>query len=204
MVKKALLCVTLVLSVLLGTSFAWKNTPELKKEIMEKEGAVKSSPKSPDAYFDMAITYAYTNKIESGLSALKKTADLCGDVKGYSKVLIMRYYPAVQKNPDDYKLRFRLAFSYYFGGYKKYAKDELKNVTVVAPKNPWAWGYMAIISVEDYFWSDALYQMKKSIYIDSNVAAFHLGLAQAYSKTGNNFGAVLETSEALRLRAMGF
>jgi hypothetical protein len=46
--------------------------------------------------------------------------------------------------------------------------------------------------------------MKKAIAIDSNVAAFHLGLGQAYYKMNNAMGGFFETAEALRLKALGY
>jgi len=46
--------------------------------------------------------------------------------------------------------------------------------------------------------------MKKAISVDSSVAAFHLGLAQAYYKVNMPFAGALEAGEALRLRALGY
>lgn len=179
-------------------------TKELANEIAEKESVVKRNSASPDASFDLAITYAYTNKIEAGLNELKKTADLAGDKKKYSRELIEKYYSLVQRNPSDWKIHFRLAFAYYFGGYKKYAIEELKNISVIDPKNPWPHGYMAIIYAEDENWQDGIKAMKKAISLDSNVAAFHAGLAAAYYKVNNPVPGFVEMAEALRLKAMGY
>lgn len=187
-----------------GISAAWTNTPELLGEIKQKEAAVQANPKSPDARFDLAITYAYTNKIEAGLDALKVTADLSGGTKKYARYLIEKYYAIVKGSPGNWKARFRLAFAYYFGGYKKQASNELQNVANLDPGNPWPYGYMAVIAAEEEHWQEGAKYMKKAIAIDSNVAAFHLGLAQAYYKTGNSFGGVMEAGEALRLRALGY
>jgi len=203
-VKKTTFVLLMFLSVLAVPSFAWVNTPELLKEIEQKEAAVKACPNSPDARFDLAITYAYTNKIEAGLDALKVTGNIAGDTKKYARHLIEKYYEIVKKDPRDWKSRFRLAFAYYFGGYKKLASNELQNVANLDPRNPWPYGYMAVIAAEDEHWQDGIKYMKKAIAIDSNVAAFHLGLAQAYYKTGNSFGGVMEAGEALRLRAIGY
>jgi predicted Zn-dependent protease len=196
--------VFILLFILCGISFAWINTPELLKEIEQKEAAVKAAPNSPDARFDMAITYAYTNKIEAGLDALKVTGNIAGNTKKYSRYLIEKYYAEVIDNPGNWKARFRLAFAYYFGGYKKQASNELQNVANLDSKNPWPYGYMAVIAAEDERWQEGIKYMKKAISIDSNVAAFHLGLAQAYYKTGNSFGGVMEAGEALRLRTLGY
>lgn len=202
--RKVLVLFILLLAVSAAGVFAWVNTPELLSEIKQKEAAVQANPKSPDARFDLAITYAYTNKIEAGLDALKITGELAGDTKKYARYLIEKYYTKVKSSPTDWKTRFRLAFAYYFGGYKKLASAELQNIANLDPKNPWPYGYMAVIAAEEERWHDGISYMKKAIAIDSNVAAFHLGLAQAYYKTGNSFGGVMETAEALRLRALGY
>ncbi|MFA5105025.1 MAG: hypothetical protein WC527_07625 [Candidatus Margulisiibacteriota bacterium] len=201
---KIVFVLSIFLLIFTVRSFAWVNTPELLTEIELKEAAVKAAPNSPDARFDLAITYAYTNKIEAGLDALKVTSNLSGNTKKYSRCLIEKYYAIVKGNPRDWKARFRLAFAYYFGGYKKQASNELQNVANLDPGNPWPYGYMAVIAAEDERWQEGIKYMKKAIAIDSNVAAFHLGLAQAYYKTGNSFGGVMETGEALRLRALGY
>ena len=63
---------------------------------------------------------------------------------------------------------------------------------------------MAIILAEENKWDEAMFQMKKAISIDSNVAAFHLGLGQAYYKLNMPLAGALEAGEALRLRALGY
>ncbi len=194
----------LLLLLLASPILAWSNNAELKKEILEKESVVRQNPASADARFDLAITYAYTNRIEDGLNELTKTAQLAGDKKKYSRALIEKYYPLVGKSKNDWKIRFRLAFAYYFGGYTAYAKAELKNITLTTPGNPWPYGYMAIISADENKWDEAVSSMKKAISIDSNVAAFHLGLSQAYYKLNMPFPAALEAGEAIRLRALGY
>ncbi len=202
--KNSLPVACVLLLLLSGVLIAWVNSPELLSEIKEKEAAVQANPRSPDARFDLAITYAYTNKIEAGLDALKITAELAGDTKKYARCLIEKYYEKVKADPGNWKTRFRLAFAYYFGGYKKQATAELQNIANLDPRNPWPYGYMAVIAAEEERWRDGIAYMKKAISIDSNVAAFHLGLAQAYYKTGNSFGGIMETAEALRLRALGY
>lgn len=179
-------------------------TPEFAKEIAQKQAAVKANPRSPDANFDLAITYAYTNKVQEGLDMLKVTQGLCGDVPTYAKQLIERYYAIVQQNPKDWRARFRLAFAYYFGGYKKYSITEFFNIASIDPKNPWPYGYVAVIYGEENKWKEAIGYMKRAIALDSNVAAFHLGLALGYSKTGNPVGAMFEGGEAMRLKALGY
>jgi len=179
-------------------------TREFAKEIAQKQAAVKADPRSADANFDLAITYAYTNKVQEGLDMLKVTQSLCGDVPSYARVLIERYYSKVKRDPEDWKARFRLAFAYYFGGYNDYSVTEFLNIAAMDPKDPWPYGYIAVIYGYEDRWRDAVAYMKRAIAVDSNVAAFHLALALGYSKTGNHMGSLFEGGEALRLKALGY
>ncbi|MCX5748953.1 MAG: hypothetical protein NTZ10_01725 [Candidatus Saganbacteria bacterium] len=201
---KRYIAVAVLIFSMATAAFCWTMTAEFAKETAEKEAAVKASPRSPDALFDLAITYAYTNKVQEGLDTLKNVSKLVSDTKTYSRQLIERYYVEVQQNPKDWRVRFRLAFAYYFGGYKKYAVTELQNVAATDPKNPWPYAYIAVIYGEDDRWNEAVASMRRAISMDSNVAAFHLALALGYSKTGNPLGAMFEGGEAMRLKAMGY
>jgi tetratricopeptide (TPR) repeat protein len=194
----------ILIIMICAPAFSWTMTPEFAKEIAQKQAAVSANPKDPDAHFDLAITYAYTNKVQEGLDMLKETQGLCGDVPAYARKLIERYYAVVQKNPGDWRARFRLAFAYYFGGYKKYSIAEFFNIASIDPRNPWPYGYVAVICGEENRWKEAVGYMKRAIAIDSNVAAFHLGMALGYSKIGNPIASVFEGGEALRLKALGY
>ena len=187
-----------------SASLSWVMTPEFSREIAQKEAAVAKKPSSADAHFDMAITYAYTNKIKEGLDELKIAGSLVDDKPAYARQLIERYYPMVKKNPSDWRVRFRLAFAYYFGGYRDYAITEMQNIANIDPRTPWPWGYMAIIYAEQNKWNKAIECMRKAISIDSNVAAFHLGLGQGYYKVNRPTVGFSETLEALRLKALGY
>ena len=198
--------ISFLLAVLIiqSVSFGWTMTPQYAKEIAEKEAAVKGNPSSPDAHFDLAITYAYTNKVQEGLDELKKVSTLVPDHKAYARTIITKYYSQVEQSPSNWRIRFRLAFAYYFGGYKDYAIDELQNVANTDPKNPWPYGYMSVIQAEQGKWNKAVGSMKKAIALDSNVAAFHLGLGQGYYKLNIPMKGFSETMEAVRLKAMGY
>ncbi|MEK7376431.1 MAG: tetratricopeptide repeat protein, partial [Candidatus Margulisiibacteriota bacterium] len=201
MKSKKIWAVILMLLVSCSASFGWVMTQEFSGEIAQKEAASAKNPSSADAHFDMAITYAYTNKIQEGLDELKKTGALAGDRQGYARKIIERYYAAVKKNPSDWRARFRLAFAYYFGGYRDYSIQEMQNIANIDPTTPWPWGYMAIIYAEENKWDKAIESMKKAISIDSNVAAFHLGLGQGYYKINRPAAGFSESFEALRLKA---
>lgn len=190
-----------MIALLASVSNAWRITSELKKEIAVKKAAVRKAPKDPHAHFDLAITYAYTNNIQDGWAELKKVNDLNPEFRTEALNL---YIKKVTADPDDWRLRFRLAFAYYFNDKKKDAIRELQNVLLLDPYNVWAYGYIALIYGEMGDVDNAMVNVKKGLKIDSNVAALHLLLSEGYYKKGDSWKGFLERMEALRLRALGF
>jgi len=184
-----------------GFAFAWTLSPELAKEIAAKQKAVELNPKDPHAYFDLAITYAYSNRVEEGWATLRKVVEV--DPK-YPPVGLRTYQEKVIKNINDWKLRFRLAFALYFNGFKDEAIKEFENVIKLDPGNVWAYGYIATIYGEQGKIDEGIECTKKALAIDSNVAVMHFLLGQGYYKKGLSWQGFLETLEALRLRALGY
>jgi tetratricopeptide (TPR) repeat protein len=180
---------------------AWRITPELQKELAVKQAAVKADPKNADARFDLAITMAYSNNIQDGWTNLKKTVELDPD---FRKKALNEYIFRVTAEPNDWRLRFRLAFAYYFNDKKKDAIREFDNVLKLDPANVWAYGYNALIYGELNDVDTAISYTKRGLKIDSSVAALHLLLAEGYNRQGNKWGAMLEGMEAVRLRALGY
>ncbi|MBN3032496.1 MAG: tetratricopeptide repeat protein [Candidatus Saganbacteria bacterium] len=180
---------------------AWRITPELQKELNQKQAAVKADPDDADARFDLAITMAYTNNIQDGWNQLKKTVELDPD---YRKKGLDFYLKKVTASPNDWRLRFRLAFAYYFNDKKREAIRELDNVLILDPYNVWAYGYAALILGEMDEIDTALAYTKKGLKIDSNVAALHLLLSEGLYKKNDAWGGFVERVEALRLRALGY
>jgi len=181
--------------------YSWTITKELKADQEEKQWLVKVHPNDPQAHFELAITYAYTNKIEEGLNELKVVDKL--DSKFAPKALKI-YSVRVKMYPNDWKTRFRYAFTLYFNKKKQEAIKEFERVIKLDPKNVFAYGYIAIIYGELDEVSEAIDYCKEAIAIDSNVAALHLLLATGYYKKGQSGLGVQETFEALRLRALGY
>lgn len=198
--KKYLIVIScLLLSV--SCAHAWRITSELQNELKEKQAAVRANPKSADARFDLAITMAYTNNIQDGWSNLKKTVELDPD---YRKKGLELYIKEVTENPGDWRLRFRLAFAYYFNDEKRDAIRELDNVLKIDPYNVWAYGYIALIYGEIGDVDTAMDYTKRGLKIDSSVAALHLLLAEGYNRKGDKWRGFLEAMEAMRLRALGY
>jgi tetratricopeptide (TPR) repeat protein len=192
----------LIVSLLIiNSTDAWRITEELEEEIKIKKAAVKANPDDPHARFDLAITYAYTNHFVNGWNELKKTVDLDSE---FRKKGLETYIRKVNAEPNDWRLRFRLAFAYYFNEMKEEAIHELKNVLILDPYNVWAYGYIALIYGELEDVDAAMKYTKEGLAIDSNVAALHLLLSEGYYKKGDAWRGFLERMEALRLKSLGY
>jgi len=184
-----------------GSAEAWRITKELQQELSAKQAAVRANPRDPNTRFDLAITMAYTNNLQDGWTNLKKTVELDPDFK--SKGLEL-YINKVNQSPSDWRLRFRLAFAYYFNDKRKEAIEQLDNVLIIDPYNVWAYGYIALIYGEMNETDTAMGYTKRGLKIDSNVAALHLLLAEGLNRKGDKWGAFREGIEAVRLRALGY
>ena len=198
--RKALLIISCLL-LAVSCAFAWRITPELQKELDQKQAAVRANSKDADARFDLAITMAYTNNIQDGWNQLKKTVELDPN---YKKKGLDLYMKKVTDSPNDWRLRFRLAFAYYFNDKKKEAVRELDNVLILDPYNVWAYGYAALILGEMGNIDTAMVYTRRGLKIDSNVAALHLLLSEGLYKKNDSWGGFVERIEALRLRALGY
>src|SRR3989338_3369235 len=122
---KKILFLALLILLTVNSAYGWRISKELEQELKTKQAAVKADPKNPHARFDLAITMAYTNNIPDGWNNLKKTVELDPEFK---KKGLDTYIKAVTENTEDWRLRFRLAFAYYFNDRKKEAIRELDNV----------------------------------------------------------------------------
>ncbi len=205
--KRHIITSLLILMIILLASgtLAWTITKELKQELAEKKKAVEENPNSPYAHFDLAITYAYTNHLEEGLEELKKVDELN---KNFAPIALETFSREAEAHPDDWKIRFRLAFALYFNKEKREAIEVLKEIAEMDPKDDpkriWAYGYISLLYGELDETDEAIKWVKKAISIDSNVAALHLLLAAGYSRKGWGWNAFWEGVEALRLRALGY
>ncbi|MFA4858117.1 MAG: hypothetical protein WC901_00160 [Candidatus Margulisiibacteriota bacterium] len=203
------LCPSITIIVVIASLFfsfctpahAWTITPELKQEIIDKEEALDANPDSPMAHFDLAITYAYSNRIADGWEELKEVNKL--DPKFAPQGLAI-FQNKVAQCPNDWKLRYRLAFALYFNGKKLEAIQEFQNILKIVPNDPLSYGYIGLIQGENNEVDPAIQSIKKGLSIDSNVAALHLLLAAAYYKKNDSWAGFWEASEAVRLKALGF
>lgn len=182
---------------------AWKITKELQEEVWEKELEVELHPESPDALFDLAITYAYTNKIQEGYDLLTKVSD--ANPK-YAPIIISRYSKIVAKDRNDWRAWFRLAFGYFFAEPKRRDKaiESFKEVLRIDPKNVFAYGFIGTIYGEMKKPELGIEWIKKGLAIDSNVAVLHFVLGQGYYMIGDKGKGTAESVEALRLKVLGY
>jgi tetratricopeptide (TPR) repeat protein len=195
------LIVGLCLLILATSASAWQITKELQKELADKRAAVAQAPKDAHARFDLAITYAYTNHVQEGWDELKKVNDLDPDFKNVAYKI---YSQKVIANPADWRLRFRLAFAYYFAGKKSEAIRELKNVLILDPNNVFAYGYISLIYGEMNEIDQAIEYAKAGLKKDNLVAALHLLLSSGYYRKGDNWNGFWEGSTAVRLKLQGY
>jgi tetratricopeptide (TPR) repeat protein len=201
--QKGLLIVIAVLLVvsLSSNGFAWVISKELKQELLEKKAAAAKNPKDPSTLFDLAITYGYTNHLLEGIDTLKKINVIDPQFRFQALGI---YIKKVIEDPGDWKLRFRLAFVYYFNDKKTDSVREFENVLKIDPYNVWAYGYMALLYGEMGEIDKAISITKQALKIDSNVAALHLLLGEGYLRKGDFWGGWAERMEAIRLRALGY
>jgi tetratricopeptide (TPR) repeat protein len=204
--QKGIILYALFIVLILAFGFetsadAWRINKELQKELDIKKAAVSKNENDPAALFDLAITYAYTNHLIEGFGLLKKIHKIDPD---YKNEALTTYIEKVTKDPANWKLRFRLAFAYYFNSEKDDAIREFENVLKIDPYNVWAYGYMALIYGEKGEINKGIEITKQGLKIDNNVAALHLLLSEGYYKKGDSWNGFLQRMEALRLRALGF
>jgi len=174
---------------------------ETIKEYENYKSIVDANPEDPWAHFNLAITYAYMGKIEKGLSSLEKVDSLDNS---FADKVISKFSELIQEKPEDWRIRFRLAFAYYFAKDKDNALKELQEVATMLPigaKNAWAYGYMAVMYGEQKKWDKAVEYCRKGLAIEPKAAAIHFALAQALKETGDFLGAAAELFTASRLRA---
>lgn len=197
----AVIFIAIIAFIKVYSTFSFTLSKDLKAEIEEKEWLVKVHPKDPQMHFELAITYSYSNKIEEGLNELKKVNGLDPD---YAPKALKVYSKKARLFPNDWKIRFRYAFTLYFNNKKKPAISEFEKIIKQDPKNIFSYGYIATIYGEMNEVDKAIEYSKKALAIDTNVAAIHLLLGAAYYKKGQAALGVQETFEALRLRALGY
>jgi len=176
-------------------------TSEVQKEYLANKQLIQKYPKSAAYQFNYAVTLAYMGKLEEGATALNKVTDL--DSK-FVKKNLSSYVLAAKKAPQDYRVRFRLAFLYYFNNDFDKAYKELDVISQNADESylkAWALGYMAVIRGDKQKrWKEALDLVNRALDYEPEAYGLHAALAIAQKENGNTIGAVGSLMKALSLR----
>lgn len=98
-----------------------------------------------EAYFELAMSYAYNGLAEQGLECLKRVDKLDPN---YADIVIQTYESRIASGATDWKNYFKLAFGYYFKKNTPKASQFMKKIVDDHPKNIWAIGYLALIKGE--------------------------------------------------------
>lgn len=191
----------LMFLVFTSCALAWKITPELKDEIKKQEQVVRENPYNADAHFNLGMVYAYSNEIKKGWEELVKVNEL--DPK-FSKFALKKYSRLVAKNPDDWRLRYRLAFSLRFTDQRDKAIEEFKIIQKLNPQEIFASGYIGLMLGEMNRVDEAIATIQEAVKKDNDVAALHLLLSEAYFRKGEKWKGASEAMEAIRLKTLGY
>lgn len=198
----------LMLTVILALGFlsspakaVYELTSDVQKEFVANKKLIQKNPKSALYQFNYAVTLAYMGKIEEGATALNKVTEL--DSK-FVKKNLSSFILAAKKNPPDYRVKFRLAFLYYFNNDFDKAYRELEIISKDADESylkAWALGYMAVIRGDKQKrWKEALDLCNRALDYEPEAYGLHAALAVAQKENNNMMGAVGSLMKALSLR----
>lgn len=197
---KKLLVLFILFFYAAGISFAFSIDDKLAKEIKQKEAAVAARPNDPATHFDLAMTYAYSNKIVEGLDQLRKVQDLH---KNYAPIAIAACQKIADANPADWKARFRLAFAQYANNQRAEAIKNFQVILDKQPKNIWALGYMGLAYGGEGQYDRAIGLFNRALKLDPEVSSIHYALGEAYDRKGDRWKGFAEKAEAVRLKMLG-
>jgi tetratricopeptide (TPR) repeat protein len=177
--------------------------PQLSKEnaaiIGKLTNQINASPNSVELRFELAMAYAYTGWIELGWDQLSLIPKLSND---YHQTVYNKYYPITQKEPNNWKAHFKLAFAYHVLGKKDLAIESFKKVLEIKPNHVWSMGLIALIYGEKKDYNTGIDWCKKALKINNDATAIHFLLGAAYYETGNYFGILGESLSVGRLKSI--
>ncbi len=190
---------SVLLTPLSATSFRiFTPPPELEAEVQRNETALGANPKSADAHFDLAMSYAYTGRVLEGWDVLKKIPDLD---PGYAQKVVDKYSKLSQDDPKEWKYPFKLAFGYYFMDKKEKARDSFQEVIHRDPKSIWGRGFLAYMYVELGEFGKAVEACDQALAIDQRATGVYFVKAWALSKKGDIPGALDSIMKYRRYRS---
>ena len=178
MIKKLvfLFCV-FVLPVFISAK-PYQISEPLKAELRQNYQRLQAYPDSNEAKFELAMSYAYTGQIKKGWDILKSLDP------AYSKVVITKYQALIDKNPNEWKYHFKIAFGYFFDKEKTRAIESFRKVLTIKPDQVWAYGFIALIKGEMGQVDEAIRICKQALKMEPKATAIRFLLAEGYRKKG--------------------
>lgn len=151
---------------------------ELIDEVRERVAEMKEHPTSDNVRFELAMSYAYAGFVERGWFTLKKVD------REFARTVVKNYEPIVQKNPMDWKSRFKLAFGYFFIKRKNDSKRQFEIILKQQPDHLWAMGFLALVEGEMGNTDRAIELCHRALELEPNAAPIHFLLAEGYRRKG--------------------
>ncbi len=196
MIKKlSLFFILSLVPIMAATHFI----PEtLRTEQHQLEKAFQANPNSADTRFELAMNYAYTGWIQLGWDILKTIPKYDPH---YEKTALPKYTALTQKDPNNWKHHFKLAFAYYFNDEKDKALNSFETVTKLNPKNPWGFGFMALIEGEKKQYDTVISLCNHALTLEPNATAIHFLQGEAYRQKGSYFKMLRKSVTVINLKA---
>lgn len=183
-----------------ATTFCFpKLSPEDHKIQTQLTKEINKNPKNVDLRFELAMEYASTGWIELGWDQLKLVPQL---EKNYEEKVFLKNKMILDKDPNNWKAHFRIAFAYYFKNNKDQAISSFKKVLAIYPDHVWSMGLIGLIYGEQKNYDECIHWSIKALKINNDATAIHFLLGKAYYETGNYLGVIGETLSVGRLKSI--
>jgi len=154
----------------------------LKKEVFQAEQIAQKTPTSAEAQFELAMAYGYTGQVEKGWACLKKIPNLDPN---YAPKVVEKYSKLIQKEPQEWRHYFKIAFGYFFIDEKEKCIESFNKVLEIDPKNFWVMAYIGLVEGERGNIDKGMEWSKKALAIEPNATAVHFLIAEGYRRKGD-------------------
>lgn len=177
---------TVVFLVITLSQAVYAKWPELSPKELETQkeliANMKKEPNNALFRFDLAMQLAYTGWVEYAWFQLKQIPKLNPEFQIEHETVL---FDAVQADPENAYLHFKIAFAYYFNDKKNLSLAAFLKAHQYAPKQAWIMGFIALVYGEQKKYKEAIRWCKKGLKIEPHATGLHFLLAEGYRKTGN-------------------